>query len=181
VLYLIAMADLVVGAALEPLWAAGGRVAASSAARAGLLAALAAGVAVWWRCFRPISDRCAARLQKYSKRAPYLPPIICCGDRSSSHPLHRRATGALRRKKLPPTGAVDPAVLPLAAVPVAPGEVQVETDFYRLQRATVVGRAADSQGGPGVPQDPLAPRPGPLGSSRDRESAIGNAPARVPG
>ena len=37
-------------------------------------------------------------------------------------------------------------------------------------------------GVPGVPQqDPLAPRRGPLGSSPDRESAIGNAPALVPG
>jgi hypothetical protein len=35
-----------------------------------------------------------------------------------------------------------------------------------------------TQGLPGVPQDPLAPRRGPLESSLDRESAIGNAPAR---
>jgi hypothetical protein len=35
-------------------------------------------------------------------------------------------------------------------------------------------------GGP-IPQDPLAPRRGPLGSSPDRQSAIGNAPALVPG
>ena len=35
----------------------------------------------------------------------------------------------------------------------------------------------------GVPQDPLVPRRGPLGSSLDRESAkgqVGNAPALVP-
>ena len=32
-----------------------------------------------------------------------------------------------------------------------------------------------------VLQDPLAPRRGPLGSSPDRESALGNAPALVPG
>jgi hypothetical protein len=38
-----------------------------------------------------------------------------------------------------------------------------------------------TQGVPGVPQDPSAPRRGPLGSSPDRESAIGNAPALVPG
>jgi hypothetical protein len=38
-----------------------------------------------------------------------------------------------------------------------------------------------TQGVPVVPQDPLAPRRGPLGSSPDRESAIGNAPALVPG
>jgi hypothetical protein len=33
----------------------------------------------------------------------------------------------------------------------------------------------------GVPQDPLAPVENPLGSYPDRESAIGNAPALVPG
>jgi hypothetical protein len=41
-----------------------------------------------------------------------------------------------------------------------------------------------TQGVPGVPQDPVAPRGGPLGSSPDRERAIGwigNAPALVPG
>jgi hypothetical protein len=38
-----------------------------------------------------------------------------------------------------------------------------------------------TQGVLGVPQDPLAPRRGPLGSSPDRKSAIGNAPALVPG
>jgi hypothetical protein len=38
-----------------------------------------------------------------------------------------------------------------------------------------------TQGVPGVPQDPLAPLPGPLESSPDRESATGNAPALVPG
>jgi hypothetical protein len=38
-----------------------------------------------------------------------------------------------------------------------------------------------TQGVPRVPQDPLAPRRGPLGPSPDRESAIGNAPALVPG
>ena len=38
-----------------------------------------------------------------------------------------------------------------------------------------------TQGVPGVPQDPLAPRRGTLGPSLDRESAIGNAPALVPG
>jgi hypothetical protein len=37
------------------------------------------------------------------------------------------------------------------------------------------------QGVPGVPQDPLAPRRGPLGSSPDRGGAVGNAPALVPG
>jgi hypothetical protein len=43
--------------------------------------------------------------------------------------------------------------------------------------------AINSSGVPGVPQDPLAPRRGPLGrfgSSPDRERAIGNAPALVP-
>ena len=38
-----------------------------------------------------------------------------------------------------------------------------------------------TQGVPRVPQDPSAPRRGPLGYSPDRESAIGNAPALVPG
>jgi hypothetical protein len=38
-----------------------------------------------------------------------------------------------------------------------------------------------TQGVPGVPQDPLAPRRGPLGPSPDRESSIGNAPVLVPG
>jgi hypothetical protein len=38
-----------------------------------------------------------------------------------------------------------------------------------------------TQGVPGVPHDPFAPRRGPLGSSPDRESSIGNAPALVPG
>ena len=37
------------------------------------------------------------------------------------------------------------------------------------------------QGVPGVPQDPLAPHRGPLGPSPDRDSAIGNASALVPG
>jgi hypothetical protein len=32
-----------------------------------------------------------------------------------------------------------------------------------------------TQGVPGVPQDPFAPRRGPLGPSRDWDSAIGNA------
>jgi hypothetical protein len=50
----------------------------------------------------------------------------------------------------------------------------------------VMVRAANSRGpgipaGEGVPQDPLAPRRGPLGSSPDGGSAIGNAPALVPG
>jgi hypothetical protein len=36
-----------------------------------------------------------------------------------------------------------------------------------------------TQGVPGVPQDPFAPRRGPLGSSPDRESAIGNTSALV--
>ena len=38
-----------------------------------------------------------------------------------------------------------------------------------------------TQGALGVPQDPLAPRRGPLESSPDRERAIENAPALVPG
>jgi hypothetical protein len=38
-----------------------------------------------------------------------------------------------------------------------------------------------TQGVPGVPQDSLAPRRGPLGPSPDKEIAIGNAPALVPG
>jgi hypothetical protein len=38
-----------------------------------------------------------------------------------------------------------------------------------------------TQGVPGVPQDPLMPRRGPLGSAPDREKAIGNADALVPG
>ena len=38
-----------------------------------------------------------------------------------------------------------------------------------------------TQGVPGVPRDPFAPRRGPLGSSPDRESAIGNAHGLVPG
>jgi hypothetical protein len=38
-----------------------------------------------------------------------------------------------------------------------------------------------TQGVLGVPQDPFASRRGPLGSSADRERAIGNAPALVPG
>jgi hypothetical protein len=38
-----------------------------------------------------------------------------------------------------------------------------------------------TQGVPGVPQDPLAPRRGPLRPSPDRDSAIGSAPALVPG
>jgi hypothetical protein len=38
-----------------------------------------------------------------------------------------------------------------------------------------------TQGVPGVPPDPLAPHRGPLGSSADRERAIGNAPALVAG
>jgi arylsulfatase B/arylsulfatase I/J len=38
-----------------------------------------------------------------------------------------------------------------------------------------------TQGVPGVPQDPLAPSCGPLGSSPDRKSSLGNAPALVPG
>ena len=37
-----------------------------------------------------------------------------------------------------------------------------------------------TQGVLGVPQDPFAPRRGPLGSSPDRDSAIGNALALVP-
>jgi hypothetical protein len=37
------------------------------------------------------------------------------------------------------------------------------------------------QGVPGVPQNPFAPRRGPLGFSPDRESAIGNVPVIVPG
>jgi hypothetical protein len=37
-----------------------------------------------------------------------------------------------------------------------------------------------TQGVPGVPQDPFAPRRGPLGSSPDGESATGNAPTLVP-
>jgi hypothetical protein len=37
-----------------------------------------------------------------------------------------------------------------------------------------------TQGVPGVPQDPFAPRRGPLGPFPDRERAIGNAPALVP-
>ena len=43
-------------------------------------------------------------------------------------------------------------------------------------------RAANSRGPAGVPRDPFAPRRGPLGSSPDREGAIGNAPTdTVPG
>ena len=42
-------------------------------------------------------------------------------------------------------------------------------------------RAANSKRVPGVPQDPLAPPRGPFGSSPDRESATGNAPAPAPG
>jgi hypothetical protein len=42
-------------------------------------------------------------------------------------------------------------------------------------------RAAITQGVPGVPQDPLAPRRGPLRSSAYRERAIENVPALVPG
>jgi hypothetical protein len=38
-----------------------------------------------------------------------------------------------------------------------------------------------TQGSLGVPQDPLAPRRGPLESSPDKQSTIGNAPALVPG
>jgi hypothetical protein len=38
-----------------------------------------------------------------------------------------------------------------------------------------------TQGVPGVPQDSLAPRPGPFGPPPDREGAIGNAPALAPG
>jgi hypothetical protein len=38
-----------------------------------------------------------------------------------------------------------------------------------------------TQGVPGVPQDPLAPRRGPLGSSPYRERGIGNAHTLVPG
>ena len=37
------------------------------------------------------------------------------------------------------------------------------------------------QGVLGIPQDPLAPRRGTLGSSPDRERAVENAPALVPG
>ena len=37
-----------------------------------------------------------------------------------------------------------------------------------------------TQGVPGVPQDPLAPRRRPLGSSPDRNSAVGNVPALLP-
>ena len=38
-----------------------------------------------------------------------------------------------------------------------------------------------TQGVSGVPQDPLAPHRGPLGSSPDRDSAIGNATTLEPG
>ena len=53
---------------------------------------------------------------------------------------------------------------------------QAARQVCRVQ-GRVKGRAAD----PGVPQDPLAPRRGPLGSSPDRGGAVGNAPALVPG
>jgi hypothetical protein len=38
-----------------------------------------------------------------------------------------------------------------------------------------------TQGVPNVPQDPFAPRRGPLGSSPDRDRDIGNAHTLVPG
>jgi hypothetical protein len=38
-----------------------------------------------------------------------------------------------------------------------------------------------TQGVPEVPQDPLSPLRGPLGSRLDRERAIGNIPTLVPG
>ena len=44
----------------------------------------------------------------------------------------------------------------------------------------VAGRAVNS-GGPGVPQDPLAPRRGPLGCYPYRQSSVGNAPTLVSG
>jgi hypothetical protein len=50
-----------------------------------------------------------------------------------------------------------------------------------LRRPGRLDPGLPTQGVPGVPQDPLAPPCGPLGSSPDRESAIGRAPSLVPG
>jgi hypothetical protein len=63
------------------------------------------------------------------------------------------------------------------------GEV---VDVLEIRTGEILGYLGEgagllTQGVPGVPPDPFAPRRGPLGSSPDRESATGNAPARVPG
>jgi hypothetical protein len=80
--------------------------------------------------------------------------------------------------------AVQAAVMPADPVVVdykEHADLKDIVDFAQPAGPDVMDRALLTQRVLGAPQDPFAPRRGPLVSSPYRESVLGNTPALVPG